>query len=69
MKIETLQKCKREVYRFLEEIDELERLHKNGRKGLPPECFHLINTGRQNAAVKRASMDLTRSLADLRAGR
>jgi len=57
MNNEKLQVAKEEVLRFLKRVDELEGSGKRRDiNAYPKEC----------AAVKRSSMDLTRSLAELR---
>lgn len=56
MNKEKLNKTKHEVNRFLEKIKELDNLEEN----------KYYSPSKQAAAVKRASMDLTRSLAELR---
>lgn len=66
----TLQKCKATAHRFLEAIKDLEIVEKEWHTANPkPPSWASPNTPRENGAVKRASMDLTRALADLRAGR
>ena len=59
---ETLKVCIEEAERFLKRAKELEAAYE---KDLEFYCYHL----KEQAAVKRASMDLTRALADLRQGR
>ena len=61
MKPETLKEVVDEVHRFLRAVDvyQLELL----------EYPNPYTNPKESAAVKRASMDLTRKLADLRQGR
>lgn len=59
---ETLKVCIEEAERFLKRAKELEAMDE---KDLEFYCYNF----KEQAAVKRASMDLTRSLADLRQGR
>lgn len=59
MKVEKLYQAKQEAERFLKKVEELE---KDIGKSSSPYLYGSKFTG----AVKRASMDLTRSLADLR---
>lgn len=65
---DTLQAAISDAERFLKRATVLRgiwELHKTRTKTEP---FYLDHT-KEQAAVKRASMDLTRTLADLRAGR
>lgn len=66
MKDQTLKTVMEEVERFTEKVWEYEAaVRKNtDYKG----CAYWDNS-RERASVKRASMDLTRALADLRQGR
>ena len=56
MNNERLQVAKQEALRFLAKVEELEKINHR-------EYYSSV---KQNGAVKRASMDLTRSLAELR---
>lgn len=60
MKYQTLQRSIVEAKRF---IAVAERVKKS------PYGEHYVETGKDSAAAKRASMDLTRSLADMRGGK
>jgi hypothetical protein len=73
MDIDILYKAHREARRFLERIDELEeRLNelplddKSNSPETEPRKMLIFSGCKETAAVKRASMDLTRALADLR---
>ncbi len=73
MKRKTIDQAKADAIRFLQRIEELERcagwtrysdfIDKASSKPHPDDLF---NSGQFTAAVKRASMDLTRSLAEVR---
>ena len=64
MNIETIVKARREAKRFITAsrawIDRIER------DGLEYDNVLYINPSKEGGACKRASMDLTRALADLR---
>lgn len=60
---ETLKVCIEEAERFLKRAKELEEVGKN------KDVEGYYHDYKEQAAVKRASMDLTRALADLRQGR
>ena len=62
MKKQTLEQCIKEAERFIERVKKLQSV--NTGTG---DDFWWNN--KEQAAVKRASMDLTRALADLRQGR
>lgn len=62
MKKQTLEQCIKEAERFIERAKKLQSV--NTGTG---NCFYWNPI--EQGAVKRASMDLTRSLADLRQGR
>lgn len=62
MKKETLKVCIEEAERFLKRAKELEAANE---EDLEYYCYNF----KEQAAIKRASMDLSRSLADLRQGR
>ncbi len=65
MEIETLKTAMQEAERFLKRAEIL--LKKSTEDG---EFKHYrFNSSKDSASVKRASLDLTRSLADLRQGR
>jgi len=59
MNIERLIKAKKEALRFLEKVAELEKDTIGKKTGY-------VYGSKETGAVKRSSMDLTRSLADLR---
>lgn len=65
MKVETLKTAMQEAERFLKRAEVLlENSTEDGEfNHFPFHCF------KDSASVKRASLDLTRSLADLRQGR
>ena len=75
MKRKTIDTAKEEAKRFLQRCDEMERIAGWSRytskgneatsKQHPEDSF---SSGQYVAAVKRASLDLTRALADLRRG-
>ena len=73
MKLTTLQRAKNEAIRFLEFADTAEK--QNGWYGrINPDGFLSLGGVAEApckyvAAAKRASMDLSRALADLRQGR
>ena len=59
MNTKTLKAAKAEAKRFLDAVSAFE-------KAEAEKAEHYYSTPRQSGAVKRASMDLTRALADLR---
>jgi hypothetical protein len=61
MKCANLEKAKGEALRFLEKVKELEQADTGGLA----LCTYVWG-GKHIGAVKRASMDLTRALAELR---
>ena len=63
MKKETLKVCIEEAERFLKRAKELEEVEGNS------DVEGYYHYPKEQAAVIRSSMDLTRSLADLRQGR
>lgn len=65
MEIETLKTAMQEAERFLKRA---EALLKNSTEDGEFNHFH-FNCSKDSASVKRASLDLTRALADLRQGR
>ena len=65
MNIETLKTTMQEAERFLKRA---ETLLKNSTEDGELNHFH-FHCSKDSASVKRASLDLTRSLADLRQGR
>lgn len=66
MKLDTLREAITECQRLERTMFALLRQYENGQKSALD--FNLPE-GRNAAAVKRASMDMTRKLADLRQGR
>ena len=75
MRRETLDTAKEEAKRFLQRCDEMERLagwnrytSKGNEATSKPNPEDTFDSGQYVAAVKRASLDLTRALADLRRG-
>lgn len=69
MKDKSLSEAKSEAQRFLAAVYQLQRL-KPVRKGNGESVYEevMMLGGPETAAVKRASMDLTRALARLRHG-
>ena len=65
MRSETLRRAITEARRFIE-LAEAVPLRDYGSKGKPVQ---FVESGKASGAVRRASMDLTRILADLRQGR
>lgn len=72
MKYETLLTTIAEAERFLERAKELAKMHKNvttnGTTHKVPSPY-IYSLPKEQGLAKRASMDLTRALADLRRGR
>ena len=64
MRREVIIKAKKEANRFLEVVEILNRMDPLNRK----DKAYLDYPSQYGAAVKRASMDLTRALADMRRG-
>ena len=64
MKDTTLELAVAEAQRFLEKAE----MYKDATAGLP-EGKAWMTAGKERSSVKRASMDLTRALSDLRQGR
>ena len=65
MKIGTINEAMFEARRFIKAVED-------ARKSLSPEEWRYAQNGtgyRATGAIRRASMDLTRKLADLRQGR
>ena len=67
MKIETLNKAIKEAERFIEAAKAVPIVNSRYTNGKPR--IYAEEYTKQSAACKRASMDLTRVLADLRQGR
>lgn len=65
MKVKTLEQAVREAKRFIEKAEELMQAD------VPDPRNEYIGFGypKESGAMRRASMDLTRKLADLRQGR
>ena len=61
MTIKALEEAITEANRFLIRARALSRMHKN-----ETVCDSILDHPKEQGAVRRASMDLTRSLADLR---
>lgn len=68
MRVATLDEAIAEAQRFIKAASTLRTLIENAPN---VRSFHgaVVGSPREQGAVKRASMDLTRKLADLRAGR
>lgn len=64
MRKERVQEAKEEAERFLKRVAVLEKLMEGGKSGIPMKCLPWCCA--ESAAVKRASLDLTRSLAAMR---
>lgn len=64
--IATLETCIEEAKRFLVRARDALQVHKDERVFYKGEDKHTYGDGPKNAAVRRASMDLTRELAKLR---
>lgn len=70
MRRETLDKAIAEARRFIEAAEAAKHPEtKSYRTGDKATITYAVREGLRNAAAKRASMDLTRTLADLRQGR
>lgn len=71
MNIDTVNTAIQEAERFLERAKRTLDAHKAEEKsrGLVPSRSYLRAGPRETGALRRASMDLTRALADLRRGR
>lgn len=65
MKIEALDQAIEEAKWFIARAEDLKRVAKNDKE-VPAHLSNLNWHPRQSGAVKRASMDLSRALADLR---
>ena len=61
MKADTMKRCVKEAKRFIKLASDVE-MHKYGN-------VEIMQQGKASGAMVRASMDLTRALADLRQGR
>lgn len=72
MKYTTLLTAIAEAERFIERAKQLAKVHKNvtvnGATHKVP-ALYIYNQPKEQGLAKRASMDLTRALADLRRGR
>ncbi len=70
MEIATLIAAVAEAKRFITKAEAaLNEDARNRDRTAYPNISSLTNNPRENGALRRASMDLTRKLADLRAGR
>lgn len=69
IKTETIDDTIREMARLMRALKALKAKHKELTKDFDGRPYRESLVGQQQAAAKRASMDLTRKLADLRAGR
>lgn len=67
MNLAGIEKCLAEIERFEARAKTLQGLVRSGEK--PEPRWTLYDWPREQGALRRASMDLTRALADLRAGR
>lgn len=63
MNIENIKKAKQEALRFVERADALLQERKKYDEGEKKYCF---NAPKESGAVRRASLDLTRALAEMR---
>ena len=63
MNIENIKKAKEEALRFVERVDELLREKTKYDSG---DKKYWFNAPKQSGAVRRASLDLTRALAEMR---
>lgn len=68
MKYATLQRAVNDAQRFIDLASQCKVMRSADGKLIWPEQ-PFVETGKDAAAAKRASMDLTRSLADMRANR
>lgn len=68
MNYETLLTAIAEAERFLERAKTLAKSHKSGTTSGTPSAY-IYSLPKEQGLAKRASMDLTRALADLRRGR
>lgn len=66
MEVSTLKKAIAEAKRFIEAAENVPIVNTTYANGKP---YVYVEYSKQSAACKRASMDLTRVLADLRQGR
>jgi hypothetical protein len=64
--IATLETCIEEAERFLVRAEEALKVHKDEVVLYKGADKHTYGDGPKNAAVRRSSMDLSRSLAELR---
>jgi hypothetical protein len=71
MKLSTLNKAVLEARRFLQKATEYQKMYDAAK--FDAEChgrkFYGPDSNKESAAAKRASMDLSRELANLRQGR
>ena len=63
MKISKILDAQKEAKRFLEKVKKLQATQKWSEQG---KCDYLIFGSKESAALKRASLDLTRALAEMR---
>ena len=54
------------IKRAIEEADRFLRAAKSAQKRIRDDKFALISGSKENGAAKRASLDLTRALAEMR---
>lgn len=64
MIVETLQKAIMEAKRFIEVAEKVKIIHDKYKSGKP--FIRIKDYTKESAACKRASLDLTRALAELR---
>ena len=65
MKNETLITAIQEAKRFIEKAEQLQKI----KQEIDPNSIYYVSFPKESGSVRRASLDLTRTLADLRQGR
>lgn len=69
IKDQTIDEALIELMRAKKALEALRKARKDGAPGRLPGEWNYIDQIKEHSAAKRASLDLTRKLADLRAGR